>query len=95
MKIDNAAISSSAPERVQADAPRSAGARGHAGPSAPTDEVALSDQARAVAQAVTKAGDADDVRADVVARAREAVARGEVGTDLERLADRMIDDLLD
>jgi len=62
------------------------------------DAVRVSSDAQLAAEAARQLGDVtgnDDVRPEVVERAKAAVARGEVGTDLERLADRLIDGLLD
>ena len=102
MKIDNAHLQAPG-VRVQGDTAANSTTRSKdvaaagidAGSGAAKDAVTLSDQAKVVAGALARAGDLDDVRPDVVARAKAALARGEVGADLERLADRMIDDLLD
>jgi len=56
------------------------------------DAVRLSSDLRLADQAV-RATAADASRPDVVARARDLYLRGELGADVERLADRMIDAL--
>jgi len=63
--------------------------------SAQGDAVKLSDDLRLAEEAVRAAAVSDDVRPEAVAKARALISRGEVGTDLERLADRLIDSLLD
>ncbi len=78
----------------------SAVAPGETRPAAPAstpaaDAVRVSGDAQLAATASARAGTLDDVRSDVVARAREALAKGEVGADLDRLANRIIDGLLD
>lgn len=60
-----------------------------------TDAVRVSGDAQLAASAAARADTLDDVRPDVVARAKEALAKGEVGADLDRLATRIIDGLLD
>jgi len=65
------------------------------GPQSGGDAVRVSGDAQLAATAATRAADLDDVRPDVVARAKEALAKGEVGADLDRLANRIIDGLLD
>jgi flagellar biosynthesis anti-sigma factor FlgM len=63
-------------------------------PTSPGDRVEVSSDARLMSSALQEATKAPAVRQDVVERARQKLAAGEVGTDLERLADRMIDSLL-
>jgi flagellar biosynthesis anti-sigma factor FlgM len=65
------------------------------GASVQGDAVKLSGDLRLADEAVRAAAVTDDVRPEAVEKARALVARGEVGTDLERLADRLIDSLLD
>lgn len=57
-----------------------------------TDVVRLSSDLQLADQAV-RAAAADADRPEVVARARALYERGELGADVERLADRMIDAL--
>ena|SRR6187551_254811 len=58
-----------------------------------TDNVRLSSDLRLADQAV-RAAAADEDRSAAVSRARELYERGELGADIERLADRMIDALI-
>jgi hypothetical protein len=57
------------------------------------DAVRLSSDLRLADEAV-RAAAVDDGRADRVAHAREMYERGALGSDLDRLADRMIEGLL-
>jgi flagellar biosynthesis anti-sigma factor FlgM len=99
MKIEHSAVPPT-PDRVdQAGGVTSGDGAGRTRPGGPPqDAVAVSPTAHLVAQAadaVGPVGSQHDVRPDVVARAKAALANGDVGADLERLADRMIDGLLD
>ena len=58
------------------------------------DRVRLSSDAQLLGSAVKAAGQAPDIRPDVVERARQKLAAGEVGRDVVKLADRMIDSFL-
>jgi flagellar biosynthesis anti-sigma factor FlgM len=58
------------------------------------DRVELSSDAQLVTQAVKTAGDAPAIRQDAVARARQKLMAGQVGSDSLKLADRLIDHLL-
>ena len=76
-------------DRVQAERSergRSAGAGG--------DRVEVSNDARLMSTALQEASKGPAIRQDVVERARQKLAAGEVGNDPLRLADRMIDSLL-
>ncbi len=87
MKIDQPGINPSAPaERVPGDATRPLSR--HA--ATPADAVHLSGDLRLADEAVRAATLDGQVRPDAVARGRELLARGALGTDLERLAERMI-----
>lgn len=96
MKIDNGSLPPT-PDRIGTTPGVSSGDAQRTSTARPvgTDAVAVSSDAHLVAAAVGQIRDLGDVRPDVVARAREAIARGEVGADAERLADRLIDGLLD
>ena len=59
------------------------------------DTVELSSQARLVGRALNEASAVPDVRQDKVDRARQKLAEGEIGQDAPRLADKMIDHLLE
>ena len=62
--------------------------------SEPQDRVQVSSDARLAEQAVRAAHDAPDIRADKVEQAKQKLAAGQVGNDVNRLADRLIDSLL-
>ena len=70
--------------RTDRDRPAAAGA----------DRVEVSNDARLMSTALQAASKAPAIRQDVVERARQKLAAGEVGNDPQRLADRMIDSLL-
>jgi flagellar biosynthesis anti-sigma factor FlgM len=59
-----------------------------------SDRVELSTDAKLMDSAVRAVAAAPEVRQDIVERARQKLAAGELGKDVERLADRMIDHLL-
>jgi flagellar biosynthesis anti-sigma factor FlgM len=59
-----------------------------------TDRVEVSKDAQLVTSALKAAQDAPAVRQDVVERARQALERGEIGNDSQKLADKLIDTLL-
>jgi flagellar biosynthesis anti-sigma factor FlgM len=58
------------------------------------DKVVLSADARLASTAMRAAERAPEVRQDVVERVRAKLDAGELGKDLNRLADKMIDNLL-
>jgi flagellar biosynthesis anti-sigma factor FlgM len=60
-----------------------------------TDQVTLSADAQLLADALKAADSAPHIRVDVVERMRAKLAAGDVGADPVRLADRMIDELLE
>jgi flagellar biosynthesis anti-sigma factor FlgM len=59
-----------------------------------SDRVQVSGDAALAAKARRLADETPDIRHDLVERMRAKLAAGEIGTDAERLADRMIDDML-
>lgn len=65
-----------------------------AAPQPSTDRVNLSTDVEFVKSAMRAATDAPEIRQDAVERARQKLAAGEVGQDLVRLADRLIDHVL-
>jgi len=75
----------STPERTSAAAARA---------TAAGDRVEVSTDAQLVSAALRAAEEAPGIRADAVARARQALENGTLGADAERLADRMIAALL-
>ncbi len=93
MKVDNPRAQFGAPVTgVDAEAKKVAlrPASGRTG-----DAVQLSGDLRLVDEAIRRATVDATPRADEVAKARGLFDRGELGTDAARLADRMIDALLD
>jgi negative regulator of flagellin synthesis FlgM len=58
------------------------------------DRIEVSADARLVNDAVRAANDSPDIRQDLVERAKQKLAAGELGSNPERLAERMIDTLL-
>ena len=94
IKVNDPQLSSSTSvSRVDADLLRLVPKRG--APPSGSDAVQLSDDVRLADEAVKAASAASDVRADAVARARALLEQGQLGADLERLADRIIDSLGD
>ncbi|MFI5179183.1 MAG: flagellar biosynthesis anti-sigma factor FlgM [Vicinamibacterales bacterium] len=63
--------------------------------SAGGDKVNVSPDAQLASKAIAAAREASDVRPDVVARAKELLADGKVGSDPDKLADAMLKGLLD
>src|SRR5262245_25045818 len=90
MKIEHPPVKLEPTSRVAADAGQTPA---KAVTPQGTDNVRLSDDLRLADQAV-RAAAADEDRSEAVLRARELYERGELGNDLERLADRMIDALI-
>ncbi|MDP1569100.1 MAG: flagellar biosynthesis anti-sigma factor FlgM [Vicinamibacterales bacterium] len=58
------------------------------------DRVQLSPDAALAQSALQAAGETPAIRQDVVERARKALDAGQIGNDPERLADRLIDQML-
>lgn len=83
--------SSTSVSRVDADPVRLVPKRG--APPSGSDAVQLSDDVRLADEAVKAASEVPDVRPDAVARARALLEQGQLGADLGRLADRIIDSL--
>ena len=65
-----------------------------AGTDSSGDRVEVSADARLLSTAVTAAQNAPEIRQDVVERARQKLAAGEIGNDPVRLAEKIIDSLL-
>lgn len=59
-----------------------------------SDRVEVSKDAQLMTSALKAAQDAPAIRQDVVERARQALEKGEVGNDSRKLADKLIDTLL-
>ncbi len=60
-----------------------------------TDKVELSSDAKLMAAALKAADSPAPVRSDVVEAMKQKLAAGEIGNDSGRLADRILDDLLE
>jgi flagellar biosynthesis anti-sigma factor FlgM len=72
---------------VRADAPGTA-------PEPTTDRIEVSSDARFLSTAVQAANNAPEIRTELVERAKALMASGELGSNVERLADRMIDHMM-
>jgi flagellar biosynthesis anti-sigma factor FlgM len=59
-----------------------------------SDRVEVSPDAQLLNTAVKAVNDAPEIRADVVAAAKQKLLSGELGNDAERLAERLIDHML-
>ena len=98
MKIDanapNASLQPLAPRAEESRLRPGAGTE-EAGSASRGDLVELSPQAQLVGRAVHTASAGPAVREDKVEGARQKLAAGEIGQDAERLADRLIDHLLE
>jgi flagellar biosynthesis anti-sigma factor FlgM len=101
MKIDSGSLPPD-PARIgpsQGATASPASAKSTEGKPAVGDAVQVSTSAQLAAEAARRLAESlpkkDEVRAEVVERAKAALAKGEVGTDLDRLADRLIDGMLD
>jgi anti-sigma28 factor (negative regulator of flagellin synthesis) len=89
MKIDLTRSGFSAPvESVKVDTPRQNTQAD--GPTATTDTVTLSSTVRQLADSIKTSPDAG-VRSDVVDQARRLLDAGQVGNDLDSLADALLD----
>ncbi len=94
MKIDgNPGQPDCTPVRLDVPGTDRAKVRGAAPPPG-TDRLNLSTDVEFVNSAMRAATDAPEIRQDAVERARQKLAAGEVGQDLVRLADRLIDHVL-
>jgi flagellar biosynthesis anti-sigma factor FlgM len=60
----------------------------------PTDRIEVSSDARFLSTAVQAANNAPEIRTELVERAKALMASGELGSNVERLADRMIDHMM-
>ncbi len=97
MRIDHKAINPGAvslgsTERTEAEKRTGQGtaAKGSQG-----DSIQLSSDAQLLHSALKAAADTPETRADKVEDVRRKLAAGEIGKDFGRLADRLIDDLLE
>jgi flagellar biosynthesis anti-sigma factor FlgM len=96
MKIDGNRLTSDVDAARKADAARTAEKKAETdrAAAAKTDRVEVSKDAQLMTSAVKAAQDAPAVRHDVVERMRKALEAGEIGQDSGRLADRLIDSML-
>lgn len=97
MRIDHKAITSGAAaldqaERTEADKKTGKVSGGAQGGS---DSVQLSSDAQLLHRALKAAAEAPETRTDRVDAARAKLAAGEIGRDAGRLADRLIDALVE
>jgi flagellar biosynthesis anti-sigma factor FlgM len=60
-------------------------------PAPATDQVRVSSDAKLASAAISAVESAPDVRPEAVARGKALLDSGRLGTDAERLADKMID----
>lgn len=97
MKVDRNRPNLNAELAERVDAARSAEAKraGAAAGGGAADRVELSPGAKLAATAVAAATSAPDVRADKVAHAKVLVQSGELGADAGKLADALIDGMLE
>jgi flagellar biosynthesis anti-sigma factor FlgM len=79
------------PEQTRPERQGKTGASGDAG----TDRVELSSDAQLASSAARAAANAPAIRQDVVEQARQKLLAGQIGQDPLKLADRLIDHLLE
>jgi flagellar biosynthesis anti-sigma factor FlgM len=84
----------SATTRLEQTRPERQGKADRSG-DAGTDRVELSSDAQLASSAVRAATDAPSIRKGVVEQARQKLLAGEIGQDPLKLADRLIDHLLE
>lgn len=98
MKIDGqnpAATTDAAAGARRANEVESRGTQSTTGAGAKKgDRVEVSSDAQLLSAALTAASETPAIRQDVVERAKEKLAKGELGNDAGRLADALIDDVL-
>lgn len=97
MRIDHkgitpGSVSLGSTERTEAEKRTGQGTAATRGGS---DSISLSSDAQLLHSALKAAADAPAIRADKVDEARRKLASGDLGRDAGRLADRLIDDLLE
>jgi anti-sigma28 factor (negative regulator of flagellin synthesis) len=94
MKIDSTGSNfDSAVQAARAESAKraEAAAAGRVAEDKQADAVRVSPEAQLAAKAVAAANQPDELRADVVDRAKKLLASGELGKDANRLADAIID----
>ena len=80
-------------DRAAAEAAKQAGQK--TGDKAAGDRVALSADAALATDALKAIQDSPDIRLELVERMRKLMADGELGANVEALADSLIDNMLD
>lgn len=96
MKIDSSSFSqeTAAAARAASVRPNDHAAGGAKPPADDGDRVELSADVRVMTAAMKAAEEAPEIREDRVARAKALLDSGELGADLLKLADRIIDHLV-
>ena len=96
MKIDQNRVNLDPPGTVRPDPARDErAAAAERAAQEGTDQVRVSSTGQLAAAAAAAATAAPDVRPDAVARARELLESGKLGSDATRLAESLIDSALD
>ena len=98
MKIDGQPISadidpSGATGRTAASKGKDGGVK--TGQTSSSDRIEVSSEARLLSTALAAAQSAPEVRADRVEAVRQKLAKGQIGNDVDRLANSMLDDLIE
>ena len=93
MKVDDPRAHFNLPVTPAADVKKTPAVRRDVESAGSKDAVSLSSDLRLADEAVRAAALAGDVRPEAVARARALLASGDLGSDLTRLADRLIESL--
>ncbi len=93
MKVDDPRAHFNLPVTPVAPEPSKNASKAASGPAKSEDAVSLSSDLRLANEAVRAAALAGDVRPEAVAKAMRLIADGNLGTDLDRLADRIIDSI--
>ena len=93
MKVDDPRAHFNLPVTPVTPEPTRPSAKPAVTPVKSEDAVSLSSDLRLANEAVRAAALAGDVRPEAVAKALALVASGQLGTDLERLAERIIESL--
>lgn len=97
MKIhgDNASALTGAADQIGKTADQTSASAGRKAPEGGgTDQVTLSPEARVMQTLTEQAGQAPEIRQDVVDRMRALLDKGAIGNDAGQLADSIIDDWL-
>ena len=95
MKVDDARTHFNFPMIAVAAVQDRPEVKGPESVSASTEAIDLSSDLRLADEAVRAAAPGPGVRPDAVARARALLASGNIAADLERLADRLIESLIE